>query len=105
MIMNYHKHTPQTNPRHREEEPHNTDCHKISGRQLNLSNQLCLPIKMIAKLDGHKVVNNKKKGPNTEPPQTMGATINNKTKLYSGHMYLVHILNVLTINNAKFEHK
>ena len=34
-----------------------------------------VPIKMIAKLEGHKVLNDKK-GRNTEPPQTMGATIN-----------------------------
>ena len=33
---------------------------------------------MIAKLDGHKVLNNKTR-PDTEPPQTMGATINNKS--------------------------
>ena len=30
----YHNHTPQTNPRHCEEEPHNTDCQKTSERQL-----------------------------------------------------------------------
>ena len=28
----HHKHTLQTNPRHREEEPQNTDWHKTSGR-------------------------------------------------------------------------
>ena len=33
---------------------------------------------MIAKLEGHRVLNNKQ-GPNTEPPQTMGATINNES--------------------------
>ena len=30
-------------PRHREEEPQNTDCHKTSERQLKQSNQLFLP--------------------------------------------------------------
>ena len=34
MIRKYHNHTLQTNPRHHEEEPQNTDCHKTSGRQL-----------------------------------------------------------------------
>ena len=33
------------------------------------------PIKIIAKLEGHKVLNIKR-GSNIEPPQTMGATIN-----------------------------
>ena len=37
MIRKYHNHTPQTNPRHCEEEPFNNDCHKPSGRQLTLS--------------------------------------------------------------------
>ena len=35
------------------------------------------PIKMIAKqLEGHTIT---KQGPDTDPPQTMGATINNKS--------------------------
>ena len=33
MIRNYHNHKLQTNPRHREEEPHNTNSHRPSGRQ------------------------------------------------------------------------
>ena len=33
----------KTDPRHREEEPPNTDCHKTPGRQLKPSNQLSLP--------------------------------------------------------------
>ena len=43
MIRKCHNHTPQTNPRHREEEPQNTGCHKTSGRQLKQSNQLSFP--------------------------------------------------------------
>ena len=35
--------TSQTYPRHREEEPQHTDCHKTSGRQLKENNQLYLP--------------------------------------------------------------
>ena len=34
---------------------------------------------MIAKLDGQKSTENQKQGPNTEPTQTMGATINNES--------------------------
>ena len=43
MIGKYYNHIPQTNQRHREEEPQNSDCHKTSGRQLEQSNQLSLP--------------------------------------------------------------
>ena len=43
MIMKYHNHTQQTNPRHREEEPQNTNSHTTPGRQLKQStNQLSL---------------------------------------------------------------
>ena len=41
MIRNYHNHKLQTNPWHREEEPHNN--HKTPGRQTKQSNQLSLP--------------------------------------------------------------
>ena len=34
LIRKYHNHIPQTNPRHREEEQQNTDCHNTPGRQL-----------------------------------------------------------------------
>ena len=50
MIRKYHNHKQQTNPWHREEEPHNN--HETPGRQTNQSNQLSLPLKMIAKLEG-----------------------------------------------------
>ena len=52
MISKYHNHTLQTNPRNREEEPQNTDCHKEC-------NQLSLSLSHDAKLDRHKVLNNK----------------------------------------------
>ena len=41
MIRKYLNHKPQTNPGHREEEPHNH--HETSGRQTWQSNQLSLP--------------------------------------------------------------
>ena len=41
MIRKYHNHKLQTNPWHREEEPHNN--HETPGRQTKQSNQLSLP--------------------------------------------------------------
>ena len=41
MIRKYHNHKLQTNPWHREEEPHNNQ--ETSGRQTQQSNQLSLP--------------------------------------------------------------
>ena len=41
MFRKYHNHIPLTNPRHREEEPHNH--HETPGRQIKQSNQLSLP--------------------------------------------------------------
>ena len=41
MIRKYHNHKPQTNPWHREEEPHNH--HETPERQTKQINQLCLP--------------------------------------------------------------
>ena len=41
MIGKYHNHKLQTNPWHREKEPHNN--HEIPGRQTKQSNQLSLP--------------------------------------------------------------
>ena len=40
MIRKYHNHALQTNPRHREEEPHNN--YKTTGRQIKQSNRLSL---------------------------------------------------------------
>ena len=41
MIRKYHNNKLQTNPWHREEEPHNN--HKTPGRQTKQSNQISLP--------------------------------------------------------------
>ena len=41
MIRKYHNHKLQTNPRHREEEPHNN--HETPERQTKQSNQLSPP--------------------------------------------------------------
>ena len=41
MISKYHNHKLKTNPRYREEEPHNN--HKTPARQTKQSNQLFLP--------------------------------------------------------------
>ena len=49
MIRKYHNHKLQTNPWHRDEEPHN------NGRQTKQSNQLSLPHRE----EGHKVTHNK----------------------------------------------
>ena len=49
MIRRYHNHKLQTNPWHREEEPHNN--HETPGRQTKKSNQLSHPMEMIAKLE------------------------------------------------------
>ena len=41
MIRKYYNHKLQTNPWHREEDPHNN--HETPGRQTKQSNQLSLP--------------------------------------------------------------
>ena len=52
MISKYHNHTLQTNTRHHEEEPQDTNSYKTSGRKLKQSNQLSVfLVKVIAKLD------------------------------------------------------
>ena len=43
MIRKYHYHTLQTNPRLRDEEPHNTNSYQTSERHVELSNQISLP--------------------------------------------------------------
>ena len=75
MIRNYQNHKLQTNLWHHEEGPHSS--HDTPGRQTKLSNQLSLPIKMIAKLEWTQ--NNAQQ--NTEQLQnpTMEVTINNES--------------------------
>ena len=73
MIRKYHNHKLQTNPWHREEELHNNL--ETPGRQTKQSNQLSLPIEMIAKLEWTQSIAQQ----NIEQLQnpTMGGTINN----------------------------
>ena len=68
-------------PRHREEESQNNNSHRTSGRQTK-SNRL-FPIKMIEKLEGHKVLQNKTSNNNRTP--TMGTTINKETTTTEPH--------------------
>ena len=75
MIRKYHNHKLQTNPWHREEEPHNN--HDTPGRQTKQSNQLSLPHQ-----DDCKTRSDIKK--HTTKYRTIsdsynGATINNKS--------------------------
>ena len=63
MIRKYHNHKLQTNPWHREEEPHNN--HETPTRQTKQSS--LFPIKMIANLNGQ-----------LQTP-TMRVTINNES--------------------------
>ena len=65
MIRKYHNHKLQTNPWHREKEPHNN--HETPGRQTNQSNQFSLPYQADCKsrtkhrtiTDSHNGSNNK----------------------------------------------
>ena len=51
MIRKYHNYTLQTNPRHREEKPHNIYSNNTSVRQSKQSNQLSFLFNVIAKLE------------------------------------------------------
>ena len=75
LIRKYHNHKPQTNPQHREEEPHNH--HETPGRQTKQSNQLSLPHQD----DCNTRMDIKKRTINIEQLQTptMGVTINKKS--------------------------
>ena len=74
MIRKYHNHKLQTNPWHREEEPHSN--HETPGRQSKATSSL-FPIDMIAKLEWTQSIAQQ----NIEQLQnpTMGVTINNRT--------------------------
>ena len=74
MIRKYHNHTLQTNPWHREEEPHKS--HEPPERQIIATNSLFL-IKVIAKLE----LTQDKAQQNREQPQnpTMGVTISDES--------------------------
>ena len=62
-----------------EEEPQNINSNKTSGRQLKQSNQLALPCQDAYKRRKDTKYSIPKQRPNTEPPQTMGVTQNNKS--------------------------
>ena len=66
---------PQTTMWHREAEPPNH--HETSGRQIKQSNQLSLPIKMIAILE--RTQNNVQQNIEQLQTPTMGVTINKKS--------------------------
>ena len=63
MTRKYHTHTMQTNPRHHEGKPQNTNSNGTSGRQLKQSNQLS-----ISHQDDYETRRTNKTEPNTEPP-------------------------------------
>ena len=77
MIRKYYTHTLQTNPRHLGEEPSNTNSHKAPGRQLNKTRSY-FPIEMIAKLERHKVLNNK---PRTKHRTSTNNVSNSKQRI------------------------
>ena len=69
--------TLQTDARHREEEPQNTNSHNLKGNRKIIKSKatsFLFPIKPIAKLGGHKV----KQASNTEPHKQWG---NNKQSI------------------------
>ena len=73
MIRKYHNHKLQTNPWHREEEPHNN--HETPGRQSKATSPL-FPIEMIAKPEWTQ--SNARQNIEQLQNPTMGATINNE---------------------------
>ena len=78
MVRKYHNHKLQTNPPHREEEPQDIHNNKTPKRQQKQSNQLSLLHQDNCKTRKGKVIHTKTKT-NTEPPQTVGGTYNNKS--------------------------
>ena len=72
MIRKYHNHKLQTNPWHREEEPHNN--YETPGRQTKQSNQLSLPHQ-----DDCKTRMNVQQNIEQLQNPTMGVTINNES--------------------------
>ena len=75
MIRKYHNHKLQTTPWYREEEPLNH--HETPGRQIKQSNQLSLPIKMIAILEWTQ--SNVQQNIEQLQTPTMGVTTNKKS--------------------------
>ena len=65
MIRKYHSNTPQTNSCYREEEQQNKTRHQ--GDSSSKATSSLLPNKMIAKLDGHKELNNRTRSKHRTP--------------------------------------
>ena len=74
MIRKYHSHKLQTNPWHREEEPHNN--HEPQGIQTSKATSSLYPIKMISKLQWRQ--SNAQQNVEQFQNHTMGVTINNE---------------------------
>ena len=75
MIRKYHNYTAQTNPQQCEEETQNISINKtIKAKQPVFSSSL----RRLQNEKRHKVMPNKTKT-NTEPPQTTGCTLNNRS--------------------------
>ena len=75
----YRNHTLQINPRDCEEEPQNlANSHKTSGREMKQSSQLSFPRQDDIKTRNDTEQCITKQGPNTEPAQIMGGTLNNR---------------------------
>ena len=78
MIRKYHNHTLQTNPRHYEEVPQNTNHHNTLGKQSKATSSL-FPIKMIAKLERTQSNAQQNMEQTQYPP--MGVTVNNESRI------------------------
>ena len=85
MIKKYHNHKLQTNPWHREEEPHNHG--KTPGRQIKQSNQLCLPHQDDCKT--RMGISNVQQNIDQLQTPTMGVTIKRKKILCEDNRKLV----------------
>ena len=85
MVRKCQNHKLQTNPWHREEEPHNN--HETPGRQTKQSNQLSLPNQDDCKTR----MDIKERTKNIEQLQTltMGVSINNKSTTTEPLKYLI----------------
>ena len=77
MGRKYHKHTLQTNPRHREEETQNTNSHMTSKSNKSKATSFVFPCEMIVKLET-KISTAQQNKDHTQNLHKMGETINNE---------------------------
>ena len=75
MTRKCYNHTLQTNPRHREEETLGTNSRLTSKDYKLITTSSLFPGEVIAKTRKDKKYCTTKRGPNTYPHKTMGATI------------------------------